>query len=175
VVKTAQEPAAAWTSDVTAAVKSVDSDLPVADVATMANRVARDSGRAKTSLMLALTLAGLAISLAVVGVYGVLSFGVAQRQREFGIRLAIGATPRGIARLIVREGLLLTAVGVAAGIIGASFVARSAKEFLYVTTPGEMTSYVIGSAIVIVCSAGALWLPAWRASRANPGIALRGE
>ena len=156
-----------------AAVATVTPAQPVADVATMEDRIGRAASRARTSVMLAATLAGLAVILAVVGVYGVLSFGVAQRRREFGVRLALGASPASIRRMILRDGFVLTAAGCVFGTVSAWTIVRGARSLLFENTPGDLAPYVVGVLFVAMCSLGAFWIPARRASTINPSVALR--
>jgi ABC-type antimicrobial peptide transport system permease subunit len=123
--------------------------------------------------MLAATLAALAVLLAVVGVYGVLSFGVAQRRREFGVPLALGASPMSIRRMILRDGLLLTAAGCAFGVLAAWSIARGASSLLFENSPGDLAPYAVGTLLVVICSMLAFWIPARRASTVSPTVALR--
>jgi predicted permease len=174
VVRTAFDPVA-MTDRIVSAIAASDPLLAIADVAAMEDRVAKATSRAKTSVMLAATIAGLALVLALVGVYGVLSFGVSHRRREFGIRLAVGATPRRVRTLIVREGLLLSMSGTAMGIVGSWLLVRAAGAILYGSHPSDIVPYVIGTAIVVLCSVVAFWLPARRASAVSPIAALRAE
>jgi predicted lysophospholipase L1 biosynthesis ABC-type transport system permease subunit len=174
VARTAANPAT-LTSTIVDAVAQVNADVPVADVTTMTSRVERDMTRARTSLMLAATLAVLAVSLAVVGIYGVLSFGVSQRRREFGVRMAVGATPGAVIRLVVREGAILTICGIAAGALAAWFVVGAASALLYGGDPRTPMPYVVAAAIAAGSAGAALWLPARRAGAADPIQTLRSE
>ena len=167
--------AAATTAAVRAAVASIDPAQPLADVATMEERVARSMSRARTSVMLAASLAGLALTLAVVGLYGVLSFGVAQRRREFGVRMTLGATPAGIRLLVLREGLVLTGSGTLLGLAGGSAILQTIDSLLFGTSAAAVGPYLLAVAVVLACSTAAFWLPARRASGADPMVALRAE
>jgi predicted permease len=172
VVKTNADPIAV-VDQMIAAVGAVTPAQPVADVATMEDRIGRATSRARTSVMLAATLAALAVLLAVVGVYGVLSFGVAQRRREFGVPLALGASPMSIRRMILRDGLLLTAAGCAFGVLAAWSIARGASSLLFENSPGDLAPYAVGTLLVVICSMLAFWIPARRASTVSPTVALR--
>jgi hypothetical protein len=171
VAKTHTDPMAV-VAQMMAAVGTVTPAQPVADVATMEDRLGRAMSRARTSLMLAATLAALAVLLAVVGVYGVLSFGVAQRRREFGVRLALGASPALIRRMILREGLVLTAAGSALGVLAAWTIVRGAGSLLFENSPNDVALYAVGVACVLICSMSAFWIPARRASTVSPKVAL---
>jgi putative ABC transport system permease protein len=174
VVRTRIDPATA-ASSIRTAVNSVDPSQPIADVATMAQRLDRSVTRARTSLMLAGTLAGLALALGLIGLYGVLSFGVAQRLREFGVRMSLGASPAAVRRLVLKEGLTLTLAGVAAGVLAAGVVAMLIRTALYGTSFTDVRQYLLGAALVLVSSIAAFWLPARRASAADPMVSLRAE
>jgi len=125
--------------------------------------------------MLAASLAGLALTLAVVGLYGVLSFGVAQRRREFGVRMTLGATPAGIRLLVLREGLVLTGSGTLLGLAGGSAILQTIDSLLFGTSATAIGPYLLAVAVVLACSTAAFWLPARRASGADPMVALRAE
>jgi predicted permease len=157
------------------AVASIDPAQPLADVMTMEQRVERSLTRARTSMMLGGTLALLALVLGLVGLYGVLSFNVGQRLREFGVRLALGARPSAVRILIVREGLVLTIVGAALGAVTAAAIAAAIRQGLGTSGALEFRPYVLGVGLVLICSAIAFWIPARRASAANPLDALRAE
>jgi putative ABC transport system permease protein len=167
--------AAAAAESMRAAVRTVDPTQPLADVFTMRQRLEKSVARARTSLMLAGALAALALSLGVIGIYGVLAFGVAQRLREFGVRMALGATPAAVRRLVVREGLLLTLMGTAAGAAGAALVASAVRTTLYGTGAMDVRQYVLGIGIVLLPSLLAFWVPARRASAADLNTVLRAE
>jgi predicted permease len=174
IVKSAIDPRA-LVQQVAAAIGSVTPVQPVADVATMEERVGRAMARARTSVVLAAILAALAMLLSVVGVYGVLSFGVAQRRREFGVRLALGASPTSIRRMMLRYGLLLTAAGCAIGMFVAWTVVRAASSLLFQTSAADVGPYAIGATFVVVLTTVTLWIPARRAGRQDPTVALREE
>lgn len=170
-----REDAAAGASRLRAAIASVDPSIPFSDVVTMEQRLERSTSRARTSMMLAAILAGIALLLGVVGLYGVLSFSVSQRGREFGVRTALGASPNSVRWLVLREGLMLTLMGAAAGTAGAVVLARGMRAMLHGTTAADPAPNAVGLAVVAAASTTAFWLPAWRASRAEPSVILRSE
>jgi putative ABC transport system permease protein len=175
VVTRGREDRSASAAALTAAVAAVDPRQPLADVASMTQRVERATSRMRTSVMLAGALAALALVLAVVGLYGVLSFAVARRMREFGVRLTLGARPADIRRLVLREGLTLAAGGACIGVLAAALAAAVA-DATRIGTPGDaIASYAGGAIVVFVASALAFWLPARRASRVEPIVTLRAE
>jgi putative ABC transport system permease protein len=162
---------AVLTTALTAAITSVDRHQPVADVATMQRRVRLSLSRMRTSLMLAGSLALLALALSTVGVYGLLNFDVAERRREFGVRLALGASPAQLRRLILGRGMLMTTVGVAVGVAGVSLL-TDLLPVLQLGREDRWPMIAAGIAVVATSSVLALWLPARRASGVDPLSAL---
>ena len=162
-------------TDWRAAVDAADPTQALADVVPMRARVARNLARSRTSTVLALTLAVLAMVLAGVGIYGVIAIAVARRRREFGVRLAIGANPSSIRALVLREGLRLASVGIALGAIGAMWIVGLTRTALPVET-GSATKALAGAvALVLAGVVTALWLPARRAAAIEPRSALQAE
>jgi hypothetical protein len=157
------------------AIGSVDRSQPLADVHSMQERLDRSLLTARTSLVLAGTLAGIALTLAGVGLYGLLSFGVAQRVREFGVRMALGASPFAVGRLVMAEGLALTSGGAAMGVGVAALIALSARALLYEASIIDPRLYLIGVCLVLMGAGVALWIPARRASETDPQINLRAD
>lgn len=156
------------------AVASVDPTQALADVQTMQARVDRSLSGSRTGVLLALALATLSLTLGLVGLYGVLSFVVSRRMREFAIRLAIGAPPRTVRRLVFQHGLTLVARGVTAGAVGAALIVTAIRGMLFGIDASALKPYAIGIALVVICSLAALALPARRAARAEPQALLRG-
>ncbi len=173
-VKTAGD-AAHLSPQIRAALAAVDSTQPFADVMTMDARLERSLSRARTSLMLATVLAVIALTLGVIGLYGVLSVGVSRRVREFGIRIALGATPASVRSLVLREGLTLTLIGAAIGVAGAVVVVRLTEAMLYGTRLDDVRPYAIAVVIILLSSAVAYWLPARRARDTNVSVTLRAQ
>jgi ABC-type antimicrobial peptide transport system permease subunit len=124
---------------------------------------------------LLLLLGAVALALAALGVYGVMSYAVAQRTQEFGVRLALGATPRDVVWLVVRHGLVLTAVGVAIGLVLSVAMTRLVAGFLNGVSPFDPVTYVAVPVFLAVVGLLASGLPARRATRVDPVIALRYE
>jgi ABC-type antimicrobial peptide transport system permease subunit len=117
----------------------------------------------------------MALALAAIGLYGVVSHGVAQRTQEIGIRVALGANPLGIGGMVVREALLLVAIGIAIGTAAALGTGRLIASLLKGVPPNDPLTFL--GVIAVLCGAAmaAAWLPAYRASRVNPIVALRSE
>jgi putative ABC transport system permease protein len=115
----------------------------------------------------------LGLTLAAVGLYGVMSFLVAQRTREIGIRMAIGATPGNIASLIQKHALVWTGEGIAAGLLGANLLTRLVRGLLFEISPQDPLSLAIAAGVVAIAATLAAWIPSHRAARVDPAVALR--
>ena len=127
-----------------------------------------------TGLLLAL-FATLAVVLAAVGIYGLLSYLVSQRTREFGIRMAIGASQRDVLALVVRKGLLLTGAGVVAGLALALAITRLMRALLFGVGPADIVTFAAVPAILVAVALLASYLPAARATRVSPLLALKSD
>jgi putative ABC transport system permease protein len=168
-------PALAVANDVRKAIWSVDKDQPVWSVISLEDTVARTRGQSRFLALLLGIFSGMALLLAGVGIYGVTSYGVAQRTREIGIRLALGASGERVLREVVGRGVRLTAVGAAIGLAGAVAAARLAAALLFGVTPADPRALAMAAAILAVVSIAAAYLPARRASRVDPVAALSEE
>jgi ABC-type antimicrobial peptide transport system permease subunit len=149
-------------------------DAPVYDVRTLASRVADASAYARFSAMLLAMFAGMALVLAAIGVYGVISFQARQRTKELGLRVALGASPGNVQRLMLRHGLTIALAGLAAGLVGALALTRLLGSMLYDVAPTDPLTF---AGIVVVLLAAVLlasWIPARRAAAVEPMDALRG-
>jgi len=127
--------------------------------------------RLQTWLMVAFALAALVLS--AVGIYAILHFTVSQRSREFGVRLALGATRQDLFRLVVGQGLRLPAIGVAAGLAGAFAVSRLLEHLLFQVSPSDPPTFVGVGVLLMAVALLACWIPARRATRIDPIAALR--
>ena len=167
--------AAALVPEIKSAIWSVDKNQPIVRIATMDHLLAATAAQRRFTLILFEAFGIVALALAAIGIYGVLSGSVAERTREIGIRLALGAPRASILSLVVRQGMLLTAVGAIIG-IGGSFVAgRAIASQLFGVTPLDAITYAGVVVLLAAVSVGACWLPAWRASRVDPCVTLRSE
>jgi putative ABC transport system permease protein len=174
VLKTATDPAA-LAEPLRRAVKEVDATVAVASIATMERLVADSIGSSRFSAMLVGLFAALALVLAAVGLYGVMSYAVAQRTPEIGVRLALGAAERQIFGLVVGESLKLAAVGVALGAAGSIAVGRALQRMLFGVGSADVPTFVITAVILVGVVFLASYLPARRAMRIDPMEALRVE
>jgi putative ABC transport system permease protein len=157
------------------AVQEVDASIPVAHVASMEEIIAESTARYQfTSLLLGIA-AGVALLLAVVGLYGMVSYVVGRRQREIGIRIAIGAHPAVVSRSVIRRSMRLVAIGLAVGLAIALATTRLIGGLLYGVQPTDIRAF-LGAAVVLAAVAlVASWIPARRAARVDPARALRAE
>jgi putative ABC transport system permease protein len=147
--------------------------VPLYDVRPMRDRVADAMGYARFSAMLLATFAAVALALAALGTYGVISFGVSQRTREIGVRVALGATRADVLRLIVGQGIGLAVVGGALGLAGALATTRVLRSLLYGVAPSDPATLVSIVALLVAAVIVASWLPARRAASVHPAEALR--
>ncbi len=173
-VRTQSDPAAV-VSAVRATIASLDSQIAVADVKTMQANVQESIAPQRFNLFLLGLFAALAVFLAAVGVYGVLSYSVTQRTREIGVRVALGAQRSSILAMTIREGMQLTFVGAAIGLGGALLLTRLMAGLLYGVTARDPLTFVAVIAVMSLVSLAACYLPARRATRVDPLVALRYE
>ena len=156
-------------------IHEIDPTLPLFGQSTMASLLADSMVRRRIVLSLMSAFAVVALLLAAVGTYGVMSVAAHQRVREIGIRMALGAQRRDIERLMVRPGLVLAAGGVAAGIVTAVILARVMSAMLFAVAPTDATTYASVSLLLILVALAACYIPARRATRRDPLVALRTE
>jgi predicted permease len=157
------------------AVWSIDKDEPIVHVSTMDAVVAASEAQRRFVLTVFEVFALVALVLAATGIYGVLAGSVTERTREIGVRAALGATRSSILALIVRQGMVLTALGAAVGLAGALVASKALTTLLFSISPLDATTYVGVTALLMLVSALACWMPAWRAARVDPAITLRSE
>jgi putative ABC transport system permease protein len=174
VVRTAGDPMRLATS-VREAVRSIDPNLPVANVRPMTEVVSSSLATPRLTGFLLGTFAAIALVLAAVGIYGVLSYLVARRTHEIGIRLAIGAARSQVLQLVLRQGLGLAVAGIVIGVPAAFALTRVMQSVLYQVRPSDPITFVVVPAILVVVAVAAAGLPAFRATRVSPMIALRSE
>jgi putative ABC transport system permease protein len=174
VMRLAGEPAE-LISAVRAAVAEVEPNQPLHNVMTMEQRLANTTTSRRLNTALLGGFAAVALLLAVVGIYGVMSFVVTQRRREIGVRMALGAQERNVVALIIHGGLRLTLLGVAIGLIGAVALTRCLSSLLYSVKATDPVTFLTVAAALTGVALLACWLPARRAAKGHPMLALRTE
>jgi predicted permease len=157
------------------AVDSVDADLAVAQVRTLQEMVDGASAQMAFTMVLLAIAASVAVLLGIVGIYGVMSYIVSQRTGEIGVRLALGAAPATIAGMIVRQGVVVSIAGIAAGLAAALAGGRLLESLLYGVGPRDPVVFAATTLVLLAVALVACWLPARRAARLNPLEALRAE
>jgi putative ABC transport system permease protein len=156
-------------------ISSLDPDQPVSDVRTMSQVMSERVARARFNTLLLALFAGLATLLAAVGIFGVMNYSVTLRTREIGLRMALGAQPARVLLLILRQGLLLTVIGIVVGLAGALALTRLMSTLLYGVDAADPATFATIVPILAVVALVACYIPARRATRVDPLIALRYE
>jgi len=174
IVRTQQDPAS-LTSTVRAAVHGIDPELPLADVMTLREVVDATLARPRTIATLLTAFALMALVLAGVGVYGVMAYSVGQRTQEIGVRMALGATPRSVFRLVLGQAMWLIVMGLGAGLIAAMALTRLLQSLLYRTEPLDIATFATAVVVLTVVATLASYVPARRGTRVAPIEALRTE
>jgi putative ABC transport system permease protein len=175
VVRTRGEPHA-LTAQVRATVRAIDPEQPIFAVSTLEEHIARTLAQRRFTISLLGAFAGLALVLAAVGLYAVMAHAVVQRTHELGVRLSLGAQPRAVVALVVRQGMRLVGAGVLLGLVGAFALSRMMESLLSddigATDPA---SYLGVTAMLALVGLTATWIPARRATRIDPMVAMRHE
>jgi len=174
VVRTQGDPAA-LAGPVRDAIHAVDPGMPVVQVRTMKEVLARSTARFEFTMLLLGMAAGIALLLGGVGIYGVVAYIVSQRTQEIGVRMAMGARRWDIARLVLRDGLVLALIGVGMGLLAALVLARFIGSLLYKVSPTDPTTFVGVPVFLALVTLFASWLPAQRAAAVEPSEAIRNE
>jgi ABC-type antimicrobial peptide transport system permease subunit len=174
VTRTSYDAAAAAPA-VVRAIREIDADQPVYDVRPMKEVVARSAAERWLNTALVTMFAVSALLLAGVGLYGVSACSVNERVREFGVRLALGATRTDLSLLVLRKGLALAAGGAAAGLVGAAALILSIKKVLDQLGPLDPVAFAVASTLLVAVALVASYLPARRAALTDPAVTLRAE
>jgi ABC-type antimicrobial peptide transport system permease subunit len=163
------------TSAIRRQILQADPELPLFDIKTMPERLSASVLSRRAAMILCLIFAGLALALSAIGIYGVLAYTVAQRTREFGIRVALGAGVRDIIGMVLGKGLQLAGIGLAIGIAGALALTRLMSTLLFEVKPTDPAVFLMVAAALAVVAAIASLIPSLRAVRIRPAAALRHE
>jgi predicted permease len=174
LVRTTSDPVP-MTPAITREIQALDAELPVFDVNTMEQRLYDSMARQRFSMLLLGIFAAFALTLAAIGIYGVMTYWVNQRTHEIGIRMALGAQPRNILRLVIRQALILVSIGIAIGLVGAFALTRVMSNLLFGISATDRLTFFTISLLLGSIALLASYLPARRAARVDPMVALRRE
>ena len=153
----------------------MDADLPVFDVKTMTDALSESVAQPRFYAILLGSFAAIALVIAALGIYGVISYAVSQRTRELGIRIALGAQRERVVRLVISQGLMLTLLGIALGVVGAAALTRLISSLLFGVAPADPLTFIGVAALFVLVACLASYLPARRAAGVDPIIAMRAE
>jgi putative ABC transport system permease protein len=173
-VRTAGRPEG-YVNQLRAAVRSVDPDQPIAMVRTMDELLAQSVGQRRLSMLLLSLFSGIALVLASVGIYGLMSYSVAQRARELGVRIALGARRADVLRLVLRQGMSLALTGIVLGVGAAAALSQLIASQLYDVRPIDPATFGAVAALLAVTALAANLVPALRAMQVDPATILREE
>jgi ABC-type antimicrobial peptide transport system permease subunit len=152
-----------------------DPDLPLIEVRTQQQQIDAETQNERIFVTLTSGFGMLALTLAAVGIYGVMAYSVANRTNEIGIRLALGAQPRQVLAMILREATWISLAGIVVGLVAALVLAQAVKSMLYGLQPADPVSLTSGALLLVLVGLAASWLPARRAASVQPVEALRHE
>jgi len=173
-VRSANDPAS-LTAAMRGAVLEIDKDQPVYNIRTMNQVLATSIASRRLSMILFSLFAAIALALVTVGIYGVIAYSVTQRTHEIGIRIALGAQTRDVLKIIVGQGMMLTLIGIATGLIGAFAVMRVMSSLLFGVSASDPITFACVTLLLIAVALLACYIPARRATKVDPMIALRYE
>jgi putative ABC transport system permease protein len=156
-------------------VQAIDKDQPISHIRTMEKLVAGSASQRRFNMSLLTAFAGLALLLAAVGIYGVMSYSVEQRTREIGLRMALGAQTRDVLRLVVRQGMTLTLIGAVIGLIAALGLTRLIENLLFGVSATDPVTFLVVASLLALVAMLACYLPARRATKVDPLAALKAE
>ena len=156
-------------------VHELDPDVPIADIRPMSEVIAVSTAQRRLTMTMLMIFAAVALVLASVGIYGVISYSVTQRTQEIGIRMALGAQRGDVLRMVVGQAMVLTIAGIVAGATGAFALTRLMTKLLFNVKPGDPLTFVAVAGVLAAVTALASYLPGRRATRVDPVIALRAE
>jgi ABC-type antimicrobial peptide transport system permease subunit len=171
-IRTSGDPAA-LEGAVRAAVHEIDKSVPVYQVSKLEDYVSKSAAQHRFQALLLTCFASIALLLAAVGLYGLLSYMVAERTQEIGVRMALGAEKADVVRMIVRHGLTLTLTGLGAGLVASALITRLLSGMLYSIQPFDAVTFAVMTGVLLLVSLAASSIPAYRAAQLDPTRALR--
>ena len=174
MLRTAADPSR-YANQARRAVQSIDPDQPIANVRTMDELIAQSVGQRRLSMLLLSVFSGIALVLASIGIYGLMSYSVAQRSRELGVRIALGAARADVLRLVLRQGMRLALMGIAVGVGTAFALTRVIASQLYGVKATDPATFGAVAVLLAVTALAANLIPALRATRVDPAVVLRDE
>jgi ABC-type antimicrobial peptide transport system permease subunit len=160
---------------VRAEIRALDPTGPITEVSTVEAELGESLAVRRFQAQLLSLFSSLALLLAAVGIFGLMTQLVTRRTEEIGVRMAVGAAPNDVLRMVLRQGLLLVAAGGVVGTAGALIIARLLKSLLYGVSAGDLLSYAAAAAVMALTAAIACAIPAWRAAHLDPMAALRND
>lgn len=175
VIRSARANTQAFTDEIRKTVWSVNPNIPIGNIETQAQIMSRSMARTSFTLVMLAIAGTMALMLGVIGIYGVLSYTVAQRRREAGIRIALGAAPAAVSAMFVRHGIKLCALGIAAGLLAAAALTRWMSALLFGVAAVDPMTYATTAGFLLIAAAAACYIPARRAAAVNPAETMRGE
>jgi len=175
LLRTAGRDPLALAPSVRAMVRKVDPELAVFGIEPLSETLSRSVSTRRFTMLVVGLFAFLALALAAIGIHGVLSYGVALRTREIGLRMALGADAAGVVRLVIGEGLVLALAGLALGLAGALALTRVLATLLFGVSPTDPATFAAIALFLLLVAAAASGIPAWRAAHIDPVVALRSE
>ena len=174
VVRTTSDPLS-LVGAVKSQIQAIDKDLPIADAKSMQQLLAESVSGRRFNMLLLTVFAVVALMLAIVGIYGVMSYTVTQRTHEIGIRVAVGAQSRDVFRMVIGQGMMLAMIGVAFGLVGAFALTRLMTSMLFGVEPTDPATFVSIAVLLTGVALVACYIPGRRATKVNPLVALRYE
>jgi putative ABC transport system permease protein len=162
-------------ADIERELRIASGGLPVEHIRSMQEVVRESTARTNFNMMLLSIFAGVALLLAAIGIYGLMAYSVQQRTREIGIRMALGARPNNVLLLVLREGLSLALVGTALGILGAVWLTQAIESLLFRVSPNDPLTFTFVAILLLGVAIAATYIPARRATKVDPIVALRSE
>src|SRR5581483_10246904 len=175
VVSSTTAPRIATIAEMRSALAAIDPDVPLYHSTSMAQLAEDAVARSRFVMLILEIFATVAVTMAVVGLYGVIAYSVGERTREIGIRMALGARADQVLGLVIKEGVATGAIGVVVGLVGSLAATRMLQGLLFGVSPVDLLTFVATCALVGIATLAATWLPAWRASQVNPVVAIKSD